>query len=1163
MRATAAPDSALNERAPYVGSQHRAFGAERDAPSQTPGKLGRTKNTMLSCEAKRDRQSGVQNASLADENAPQRCVPFWAHWVSRLATLPLDGHAAILTASTVGAFERKRNLPTWQAAVQRRFRQEGEAICEWSGGIILTSHRGLVVAAFPAALVSETPVWAALEASQCMFDWIGHKTPISVSILPGELPGKATRAYCNLLTQAHRAWLLQRGGDQSSPSLVLEMRRDAWLEDVDCTIARWHQRMVSRSLHGWGGSGPSMDASKDARRMALGDGWVANAFDSKPARIQERSALSRALALARGCGARPVGLAGPLGSGKSWIVRHVAEEFERDGGAAIRVDCRLQHMSSPRADAGALLRRIAFEAVILTQRLTGSCEVNGSGVSGLAPDLDPHIRALLAAPEAGPRMESFNLATRQAVCGLLNEVATQAPLLLVIENWRGAGASASVGREPVPGPSRGSNRGQHAGVSDGRQLDGSARQAQEFGRSACPALLARDLAKLDNCAVLITGRDTKTLVSRAGCKTIIELQPLNDAEMRTFINAKVALSDPDVRRIMRLAEGSPLFAVGMARRLVRSMPSRHSMRCKRSGGIGRTASTLTRRTGRTPSPNTALALCPEAKAIVQLDIERLGNYKPLAQALSILDVDIDARIAARMLQMASPDVGPLLEDLCACGYLTRVAPDSADVGSQAQSYRFVHPLLRRAVLATVCPKARTALHSRAADALYDVFASDGGDQRDRTSAAEPLHDLALKRDLEVARHLQAAGRRTEAGRAWLRVASHAERTSDVALMRRAYAKSAELTVRATPQGTPGVELECLLRGALDLAARHGPGHDDVVRTLNRLMTISRRSPQVPGIARALVLATLHDSYRQRGRLRSARKVLVELEGLVPTLPAGGSGLVADGTAMHAFHEGGFRSWPELVEATRVGYMMLIRSTDDALVQDIVPRRLRRLTFASTVAHALRAEPMEADRALDAATAACEADNDTYHLAFGFCLGATAALWRGELATVSALALTARTLAQAYAYGGPAAYAEGLLLWGDAQSGNESVLAAMQTTIDRYATTKAAIAVPFMSYLLADAALCLGRLRLAAQSIQRAQARATELGSSTYAAEFERLAIVIAVRSGSLSKRDAWERLRRASELGRSQGAHVFVTAAQRTAAELALFPDDAPLGVRS
>jgi class 3 adenylate cyclase len=448
----------------------------------------------------------------------------------------------------------------------------------------------------------------------------------------------------------------------------------------------------------------------------VGETTVASRFEAQRFRGSTTTLVGRATALARLLGdwdetrrgaGRAVVLAGDAGIGKSRLARALLEQAKHDGAVRLQLDCMPRTRRIPLHPVARILRRIVGVRVVVPQvrerrlqlllrRLLDPESVEaaacylaplaGVDVEGCAPD------------ESAERVRERTLGT--LVC-LITTIAERKPTVLLVEDihWADPTTLLLLRRLGEELPSR--------------------------------ALL-----------VLVTTRSSPDKVKLPGA--VVTLDPLDDVAAQSIVRhtaARDALADHVVERIVRQAEGNPLFIEELTRDVVE--------RASANAGTGQQSVVV------------AADVPVSLKLTISARLDRHSRLKPFIQAASVLGREFPIRLLQDLLPHSREELPEAVAQLVNLGLL-------AGAGAAEHGYvRFKHALIRQAVYRTIFRSDRQRLHSRAADILVHHFAD----------TAEASADT-------LAHHLTAAGRfeeaihcRIDAGGSTARRAAYGESTA--------------------------------------------------------------------------------------------------------------------------------------------------------------------------------------------------------------------------------------------------------------------------------------------------------------------------------------------------------------------------------------------------
>jgi tetratricopeptide (TPR) repeat protein len=425
--------------------------------------------------------------------------------------------------------------------------------------------------------------------------------------------------------------------------------------------------------------------------LVVGETAVASRFEAHRLKSSTTTLIGRSAALtevldewrqARSGSGRLVVLSGDAGIGKSRLARAVCEYAKENRAVRLELDCTPRARHVPLHPVAAILRRLVGFRVaapdvrqrrlkLLLTRLIGT-EAAEAAACYLAPLIGIELKgdALDESPE---RAREQTIAT---LVRLIKAVATRRATVLLAEDIHWA--------------------------------DPTTRLLLQRIRDELPALAL---------LMIVTTRSSPDKVKLSG-GTIVALQLLDEhASQRIVRNiaGSNALDDDLVGRIVRQAEGNPLFLEELTRDFVE--------RATLDPAGGRSAASV------------AADVPVSLKLTISARLDRHSRLKPYVQAASVLGREFPVRLLQELLPQSSTEVPAAVGQLMNLGLLT-VAE-----GAERDYVRFKHSLIHQAVYRTIFRSDRQRLHSRAAEILQHQF----GDTPE--ASADTL-----------AHHLAAAGR---------------------------------------------------------------------------------------------------------------------------------------------------------------------------------------------------------------------------------------------------------------------------------------------------------------------------------------------------------------------------------------------------------------------
>lgn len=617
-------------------------------------------------------------------------------------------------------------------------------------------------------------------------------------------PRRRVRARRLDLLRAAGRWedvLELEATDEAATRQLMEAAIDAGHRHV---AIRWYERLRVAMVR-------ELGARPGAGTRALYDRCTAGI------RLEEQTFVGREVELARTTAelqraaagsASAVLVRGPSGIGKSAFCREVQNRAAADGRRVLAVACTAA--GSPYAPIGALVEQL----------LVG-------GRDGLDA-LPERTRSILAelSPLAGPAEPLRGALTRHQVVAALRRTLTLAdpmpPTLVCVEDAHLCDeASAGTLHQLVAGGA-------------GLPLVVLLAYRTEWIRTSLPHGLAE--------------------LAHGGDAVKLELGPLGDEEIRRLVTLAAAgtRAPQDVDRIVRTAEGSPFFALELARALADQA----------DGGLPRTVREAV------------------MERFARLDRGQLEALTTLAVA----DDELDLPSVLALTGLGEPDAFALLDAALDAGALVIAGP----------RYRFRHTLVRQALTDELAPHRRLALHREAAQRLVAAGA-----------APELIahHWLKGERPAEAAGWLLAAARHAVEVGAFADAAGHIE-----ALLRERPDHPEGLCLRgevldalgdsrapdayaaaAAAVGEPEAT-ELLARKALAQLKASDP--DNALRTLEGLrpQSVVGRLAEALTLSAAAAIGRYADADTAQAKAEEARELAIEL---------GDPGAILDATWAHA------------------------------------------------------------------------------------------------------------------------------------------------------------------------------------------------------------------------------------------------------------------------
>jgi DNA-binding SARP family transcriptional activator/tetratricopeptide (TPR) repeat protein len=531
-----------------------------------------------------------------------------------------------LNARAAGANLRKA------AHHARRVLGDPDAVVLRSGAVELFPGRKVTtdverfLAAAAAALGGGDPAVCARVAAMCRGE-----------LLPGS-PYETWTQDARRAVHARRVELLRQAGDferllDAEPTdevACRELMRAAIERGQRHVAIRWYERLrlaLARDLR----------VQPDADTRVLYDRCVSGVRPTDPVfvgRGLELATAMGALATAKGGGATAILVRGPTGIGKSALCRELVERAGADGWRVLSSACTAS--GAPYAPIAAAVEPLLVEG---HASLDGVHERTRSVLAELTPIAGP------APALAGPLTRHQVIAAFRRALAL---AGSNVPTLLLVDDAHLADeATADVVHQLVAGGA-------------GTPLAVVLASRAEWMRTSLP----RGVAEL----------------ARSELTATIELGPLREEEIARLV-ADAGKSGPSqdvVDRIARLAEGSPFFALELARASATGAP----------GALPRTV--------RAAITERFLTLAPDA-------VDALAK-------LAVADGDLDLASVLALTGLDEDDAGALLDAALVAGVL---------VVSGAR-YRFRHELVRQTLIEGLAPHRMLALHRDAARRLVEA-----------------------------------------------------------------------------------------------------------------------------------------------------------------------------------------------------------------------------------------------------------------------------------------------------------------------------------------------------------------------------------------------------------------------------------------------------------
>jgi len=476
-------------------------------------------------------------------------------------------------------------------------------------------------------------------------------------------------------------------------------------------------------------------------------------------RTEERATIRRLLGEAAQGGARYICLVGEAGIGKSRLANVLNEEPGAVEFHLLSLQCNAALSNSVLHPHVQLLRR---QCDFMRGDAAQARLAKLAGFLGTRPVGDPEAYALLASLlsiEGAPELRMSPPEQRARTLGVVRELmireAGGKPLVIVYEDLHWADPTS---RECLQGLVEASGR--------------------------APVLLI---------ATTRPGHNVEWL-ERAGAHElrIDRLGPEDSSKIAASVGASAGLSEIDLSRIAKHADGVPLFVEEMTRMLVEAPDRRNS------GDLPETLSDLLRER-----------------------LDRLGPARALAQVGAVIGRDFSKEMLAAVAGI-EPD--KLEADTAALLESGLVEPTDNEA-----VLRFKHALIQDAAYASLLGRVRRDLHARAADVLQTRFPG-----------------LAERLPEQVARHLSAAQRPLDAAGWWLKAGGAAigrgsAREAAAALEEGLAALAHE------PEGEMRRRAELGLLAMLGPAqmVMKGPGSPDFGAVQQRAYDVCRTLPDAP------------------------------------------------------------------------------------------------------------------------------------------------------------------------------------------------------------------------------------------------------------------------------------------------------------------------------
>ncbi len=343
------------------------------------------------------------------------------------------------------------------------------------------------------------------------------------------------------------------------------------------------------------------------------------------------------------------------------------------------------------------------------------------------------VRDLPASSETSPRTADR---MPSELCGALEELAVEKPLLLVFEDLHWADEStlaliSALARRRTPA---------HLMVlATYRAQDGSADQPLKT--------LKQDLQMRRLCIELL-------------------LEPLGRPAVHQLLSRELGQQQlpPGLDEFMYArTEGNPLFIKAMLEHLI-------AQGCLVRDPSGKSAVWHQR----SPFPETDSGVPDELSQMIELEIERLGpKDQRLLEAASLMNVAFPAWAVAAALEAETAEIEEACDELARRLYFVRRAgQDELPDGTRSAFYVFAHGLYREVLYQRQSASRRARRHTRIAERLAQLFAGR------EVNVAQ-----------EMAMHYEAAGD-------WLKAAATIRSAARHALERRAHSEAATLLEHA-------------------------------------------------------------------------------------------------------------------------------------------------------------------------------------------------------------------------------------------------------------------------------------------------------------------------------------------------------------------------------
>jgi DNA-binding CsgD family transcriptional regulator/tetratricopeptide (TPR) repeat protein len=417
-------------------------------------------------------------------------------------------------------------------------------------------------------------------------------------------------------------------------------------------------------------------------------------------RARELTTLRSLMPRAEAEGRRVALVGGEAGSGKSRLVRELAQEANTDGVLVLygACDAVVRTPYQPFAECLDQIARICDPG-----ELRSDLGTTGGELVRLLPDLALRVGELPPPVEADPDTERHRL--HMAVTDLLTNVSRRRPLLLVLEDGHWADTSTLVLLRHLA-RSAGETRMLLLATFRDTEAD-------------VPETLAEALADLRRSEDVVrlrlgglSGDEVEEFVRRAGGESVVpELNEL-------------------ARAISDLTEGNAFLLCELWRALVET-----GTLAVVDGGLR-----LTR-------PLADLGTPEGVREVVSQRLTRLSpSTTELLELAAVVGSVFEVRILERASPLPSPDLLGALDEAVRTGLIE-------EISAFGLSHRFTHELVRRALFDRLPAARRAELHLRVAEALEQVHHNEVGrvlaDLAYHYAAAGPAADVHRAVDYNV------------------------------------------------------------------------------------------------------------------------------------------------------------------------------------------------------------------------------------------------------------------------------------------------------------------------------------------------------------------------------------------------------------------------------